>query len=147
MHPWQTSKTVNALTPQSVGTAGVTGTTIDTKGARWLQIDVHLNSATAQPTAMALLEGDSTSAVSTAIPQFTGHASATSTSAYFVIPTFDSAASQVMRFNVDLRNRKRYLAYTQTSPAAQITAARARLEMCDGPVTDAQHGCAEIVTG
>jgi hypothetical protein len=92
MHPWQNSKTVNALTPQSVGTAGVTGTTIDLLGARWAQIDVHINSATAQPTVFKLTEGDTTTAVTDAIVAFTG-GTATSTSVGFVIPTFDSACS------------------------------------------------------
>lgn len=144
MHPWQNSKTVNALTPQSVGTAGVTGTTIDLLGARWAQIDVHINSATAQPTVFKLTEGDSTSAVTDAIVAFTG-GTATSTSVGFVIPTFDSAASQVVRFNVDTRGRKRYLALTITSAAAHICAARARLDMNDVPVTAAQQGAAVVV--
>lgn len=146
MHPWQNSKSVNALTPQSVGTSGVTGTTVDLLGARWAQIDVHINSATAQPTVFKLTEGDSTSAVTDAIVAFTG-GTATSTSAGFVIPTFDSAASQLVRFNVDTRGRKRYLALTITAAAAHICSARARLELSDTPVTAANQGCAAVVTG
>lgn len=146
MHPGQYSKTVNALTPVSVTTASVTGTTIDLKGASWAQIDVHLNSATAQPTVIKLTEGDTTTAVTDAIVAFTGGA-ATSTSVGFVVPTFDSAATQVVRFNVDNRGRKRYLALTITSAAAQLCSARARVFLEDGPITAAEQGVAAVVTG
>lgn len=146
MHPWQNSKTVNALTPQSVSTSSVTGTTIDLKGARWAQLDVHLNSATAQPTVLKLTEGDTTTAVTDAIVAFTG-GTATSTSVGFVIPTFDSAATQVVRMNIDCRGRKRYLALTITPAAAQLCAARCRLELENTPVTATEQGCGVVATG
>ncbi|MDI9433118.1 MAG: hypothetical protein QM570_15485 [Planctomycetota bacterium] len=111
------SKTVLMhLADSAASGADVVGV-VDTIGFNYLTVDVLTGTASAAETAVTALQlgetDDSTahSDVTTdmdLIPAFTG-AAATSTSAGFVLPARSSATTNIYRFNVDLRGRKRYI--------------------------------------
>jgi hypothetical protein len=101
------------LTMTSAGT--VMGT-LDTYGFDYAKINVDAGTGAAASTAVTTLrmcESDSTSALTAytdgdAVTQFVG-AAATSTSAGFVLPALSSTKQNTYTFNVDCRNRKRYI--------------------------------------
>jgi len=108
------------IDPQSVTAAATATGRIDCAGYGFLSLDVVLgsiNSSTSnQPTVLKLGEADVTNTSSmTDIVAFTG-GTAVSTSVGFVIPVGVTAASNVVKFNIDLRSRKRYLLLS-VSPA------------------------------
>lgn len=96
--------------------AGTVVGTLDTYGADFAVIDVIAGSADAavtQLTSLRMAEDDTQSAFTAhtdgdAVTSFVG-ATATSTSAGFVLPALSSTKQNIYRFNVDLRGRKRYL--------------------------------------
>jgi len=137
------------ITPQSVATNATATGNVDLLGYDYCSIDVILDSAGAtssNPAVLKLTECDTTVVSSfVAITAFTGD----NTSGGFTIPAADTAAAQVVRFNVNAHGRKRYLKVSITpAGAAQIVGAVAECSRAQSsPTTDALAGCAEIVYG
>lgn len=146
----QTSKVMMA--PVSVATdATETGIAVDCKGYDYASIDILLDTTAAasnNPVKCLLAEGDVTT-IGTAIAAFTGD----DTTNGFTIPNSGTSTPTVVRFNVNLKPRKRYLSVHLTAgTAAQLCAVGCRLSRRheaytpSGP-SDADLGCAEIVNG
>jgi hypothetical protein len=113
---------------------------VDTRGYDYLQINILELSASAATAAhfLQVREDDTVPTAVTsmsAIVAFTG-ASATSTSAGFVLPTPVSAGAfgNVYRFNINLKGRKRYIGLEYAPGVSQQWCAHALLMRCqDGP--------------
>jgi hypothetical protein len=67
----------------------------------------------------------------------------------FTIPgTSLTSASNIVRFNVDMRGKKRYLQVSATPIAASVVCSVARLGKGDvGPVSAAEVGVSAVVSG
>lgn len=150
------TKTVQMIVPTTAITAASTNFgSVDTKGYNYLQIDVVEMSASAatQLTALALGESDTAPTAWTdcsSIVAATG-GTATSTSAGFVLPTPSSTTSNIYRFNVNLRGRKRYIGLEFEPGVTTRAAAIAVLSQCaDGPAmataATSAAGCRKIVS-
>ena len=144
MIPAQNTKATIVVLPQSVGTTEVNGT-VDTLGWDYCTINFIADTAAASsvPTTMSLAEGDTTSAY-TAITTFEGG----DTTDGFTIPAPQTATGDIVKYHVDLRQRKRYLQVGWASTTARLSAVTAELSRGKiNPNTDAEANCAEIVYG
>lgn len=117
MIPAQTEKHVVVLSPGAVVATTATATgRVDCLGFNYLSVDVLVDSTTggtSPPTVLKFTEGDTTTA-DTAITELTG-GTATAASIGFVIPSTTTAApAGILRFNIDLRKRKRYIKFSVT---------------------------------
>jgi hypothetical protein len=120
----QIQRTEVFLKPVSVGTNLVSGVAVDCRGYHHASIDFVFDSAAAAsniPTVLKITEGSVTNA-SEAVVALNGGAAIT-TAVGFVIPTAaDTSSPWVLRMDVDLRRRKRYLlAQITESVATQCT--------------------------
>lgn len=143
----QNTKTVVLVKPQSVATNATATGSVDCKGFSQAKVTVVLDSAAAvssNPAVLKLAEGDTTSSY-TDIGVFTGD----DTTDGFTIPNADTESPQVIRMNVDLRKRKRYLRLSLTSAgAAQLSAATIDLSRAEDGIDSATDaGAAAVVTG
>lgn len=141
----QATKGVLVIAPVSVATNATATGNIDTLGFDYASIDIALASHSASPTVLDLMESNDTNASNFAtVSPFTGGTG-------FTIPTAPGTnASNVLliRFNVDLKARKRYLRVRTTSGAATLASVTARLSRAEqSPTSDAQMGCDEVVFG
>lgn len=122
---------------------------IDTLGFDYVSIDVLFEPVAAAGTnsavaiALKLQEGDTTASYSD-ITAFVGGGSGG-----FTIPTpADTETTNVVRFDVDMRGRKRYLNVYATPNAASVVASNARLGKPEvGPTTAAGKGVLGAVSG
>lgn len=123
MMPLQNTCTKVALSPLSVATNATGAGYVDTLGYDEAAVDFILDSAAAtssNPATLKLMESDDTVTTNFAnITAFVGDATDG-----FTIPAANTAAGQIVRCNVDLRGRKRYLrAVITPAGAAQIVGA------------------------
>jgi len=145
----QYQKSVYMLNVASVATTATATGWVDTLGYEYCSIDALLDSAAAvssNPAVLKLSESKVTNVTSdTDLAVFTGD----DTTDGFTIPDADTDSAQIVRFNVDLRTRERYL-FIHITPAgaAQIVGAVARLsrakEMTAGT---SSPSVAAVVTG
>lgn len=130
MMPLQNTCTKIAIKPTSAASASTTSGYVDCLGFSEAAVDVALDTQAAtssNPSVLKLSQSDVTDASAFAdIAGFVGDATDG-----FVIPPADTANPQIVRLNVDMRARKRYLKVT-ISPAgatqligANITLAKA----------------------
>lgn len=137
-----------AIVSQSVATNATATANIDTRGYRYLSVDIQLDSAAAvssNPATLKLSESDDTVVSNFAdIAAFVGDGASG-----FTIPDADTDDPQLVRFNVDLRGRKRYIRLTLTpAGAAQQVAANYHMSRADlGPTSASDAGCAALVNG
>ena len=147
MNHLESTKTVAKLGTADTTTAQTFTSSIDTLGYDYASIDVvfEANAATtdAVATALKLGQGDTTAAY-TDITAFVGGGSGG-----FTIPTTSlTGASNVVRFNVDMRGKKRYLNVSATPVAASVVCAVARLGKAEvGPANASEAGVAAVVSG
>jgi hypothetical protein len=127
-----------AIAPASVATTAATATTVDTLGYDYASFDIVLGAAATNPSVLKLLEGTTTSPA-TDVTAFVGDTA-------FTIPAADAGAAQVVRFNVDLRKRQRYLKLALTTGATQLVAATCRLSRAKD-TTAAAATYSGVVTG
>lgn len=110
MHALQGCKFVKMVESVALGTDSTTGR-VDTKG--WDYLTVLLNAVTAAAgdvmTTLKLGEGDTTSA-------FTDIAGAVGGTS-FTIPVPNTSAGDIVKFDVDLKARKRYVQLTMVGDA------------------------------
>lgn len=146
----QTEKHVVLLSTAAVVATDATATgRVDCLGFNYLAVDVLVNSTTggtSPPTVLKFTEGDTTTA-DTAIAELTG-GTATSASVGFVIPATTTAApAGIVRFNIDLKKRKRYLKISTTPLIAggQLIVATAHLSRGIMPDTAAEAGVTALV--
>lgn len=108
MMPLQNTATKVAIKPQSVTSGATAAGNVDTLGYEEAAVDVALDSqasTTSNPSVLKLMESDDTETTNFAnITGFVGDATDG-----FTIPAAGGAAPTIVRMNVDLRGRKRYL--------------------------------------
>jgi hypothetical protein len=139
----QNTKIVSLLKPQSVGTSEVSAY-VDTYGYAYAQVHLHADTAAASSvlTELAIKEGTSTSSFS-AITALTGGTS----DGNFTLPVPNTSTPDIVRFNIDLRKRKRYLAIAVASTTARLCSATVILGRPKRGVTSAgEAGCSTVVT-
>jgi len=147
MNHAESTKTVAKLGTADTTTAQTFTHSIDTLGYDYASIDVvfEANAATtnAVATALKLGQGDTTAAY-TDITAYVGGGSGG-----FTIPTTSlTDASNVVRFNVDMRGKKRYLNVSATPIAASVVCAVAQLSKAEvGPANASEAGVAAVVSG
>ena len=147
MNHLESTKTVAKLGTSDTTTAQTFTSSIDTLGYDYASIDVvfEANAATTDSVATSLKLGqsDTTSAFADVTAYVGGG------SGGFTIPTTSlTGASNVVRFNVDMRGKKRYLQVSATPIVASVVCAVVRLGKGDvGPVSAADVGVAAVVSG
>lgn len=141
----QADKSVLVITPVSVATNATATGNIDCLGFDYCSIDIALASHSTSPTVLDLMESDDTNASNFAtVSPFTGGTGFTIPAA----PGTNASNVLLIRFDVDLKPRKRYLRVRTTSGAATLASVTARLSRAEqAPTTDAGKGCDEVVTG
>ena len=140
MMPLQNTATFVAIKPQSVTSGATASGYVDCLGYHEAAVDVALDSqssTTSNPSVLKIMESDDTVASNfAAITAFTGDGVGG-----FTIPAASGTAPTIVRLNVDLRKRKRYLkvfvspdgatqligAVVTLGKAANSTAARASM--------------------
>ena len=146
MNRLENTKTVASLS-DDITTSATHSMEIDTLGFKVASIDVAFEKVAAAGTnsAVALVlklqHGDSTSSYS----DLTGYVGGTS----FTIPTpANTTADTVVRFDVDLRGKKRYLKVVATGNATGSVYSVARLgKPEDGPDTATEKGASVAIVG
>lgn len=126
MFPLQNTKTVNVVAQTSTATNATTTGLVDTLGFDSVAVDSFLDSAAAtssNPATLKLQECDTSNGTFADITGLVGDATDG-----FTIPAADTANAQIVRMNVDMRGRKRYLKWLCTpGGATQIVGATAVL--------------------
>ena len=146
MMPLQNTATKVAIKPQSVTSGATASGYVDCLGYDEAAVDVVLDSqasTTSNPSVLKLSQSDITDATGFAdITGFVGDATDG-----FVIPAAGGAAPTVVRLNVDLRARKRYLR-VQVSPdgATQMLSSVVTLGKA-GDSTVARSEMSKVVDG
>lgn len=147
MNNLEASKTAAKLSSGDIATNATHQHAIDTLGFDYASIDVVFEPVAAAGTnssvavALTLQQGDTTSSYT----DVTGFVGGTS----FTIPTpADTASSTVVRFNVDMRGKQRYLNVYATPNAASPVVSVARLgKPEEAPVAASDAGVAVFVSG
>lgn len=140
------SKTVVAISQASTTNAATASGNIDRLGYDFAEIDIIMatsNDVTNNPTVLKLSESDDT--VVTNFANVSGFVGDTD----FTIPNaVTNNGPQVVRFNVDLRGRKRYLKVSVSPVTTQLITAVAHLHRGkEAPVSAAEVGAAAVVNG
>jgi hypothetical protein len=147
MNHLESTKTVASLGTADTATNATFTHSIDTLGFDYASIDVVMEASTATTAAVALAlklgQSDTNSAFAD-ITAFVGGGSGG-----FTIPTTSlTGASNIVRFNLDMRGKRRYLQVSATPVAASVVCSVARLGKGDvGPVSAAEVGVAAVVSG
>jgi len=147
MNHLESTKTVAKLGTADTTTAQTFTSSIDTLGYDYASIDVvfEANAATTDAVATSLELGQSdTNSAFVDVTAFVGDGTGG-----FTIPTTSlTGASNVVRFNVDMRGKKRYLQVSATPIAASVVCSVVRLGKGEvGPVSAADVGVAAVVSG
>jgi hypothetical protein len=146
MNRLENTKTVASLS-DDITTSATHSMEIDTLGFKVASIDVAFEKVAAAGTSSAvalvlkLQHGDTTSTYA----DLSGYVGGTS----FTIPTpANTTADTVVRFDVDLRGKRRYLKVLATGNATGSVYSVARLgKPEDGPDTAAEKGAAVAIVG
>ena len=147
MNHLESTKTVASLGTSDTATNATFTHSIDTLGYDYASIDVVFeataSAAGAAATAIKLGQGDTSTAFDD-ITSFVGGGSGG-----FTIPgTSLTSASNIVRFNLDMRGKKRFLRVSATPIAASVVCSVARLGKGDvGPVSAAEVGVSAVVSG
>jgi len=143
---------VNATSATAAGT--VTTSVIDTLGYDWATIDIWATtqvgtSQTHSPSVLKLQEADNTSATSFVdVVGFRG-GSATATNIDFLVGSVAAATNvPAYKFNVDCRNRKRYLSVAITPATSQTFYGYVNLGRGEqSPSTASKAGVLSLIEG
>lgn len=147
MNALQSTKSLAKIGTADTTTAQTFTHSIDTLGYDYASIDVVFEQTAATTddvaTALKLGQGDTTSSYDD-ITAFVGGGTGG-----FTIPTTSlTDASNIVRFNLDLRGRKRYLQVSATPIAASVVCSVVRLGKAEvGPVSASEVGVAAVVNG
>ena len=142
MFPLQNTKTVNVLAQASVATDATATGVIDALGFDEVAVDVFLDSAgstTSNPAVLALAECDTSNGTFTNITGLVGDATDG-----FTIPAVSGSLATMVRLNVDMRSRHRWLKLSITpGGASQVVGATAVLGKAEDS-TEARSGMAAV---
>lgn len=145
MMPLQNTATFVAIKPQSVTSGATASGYVDCLGYMEAAVDVALDSqssTTSNPSVLKLMESDDTVVSNfAAITSFTGDGVGG-----FTIPAAGAAAT-IVRLNVDLRKRKRYLkVFVSPDGATQMVSAVVTLGRAANS-TAARAGMSAVIDG
>lgn len=139
MHPQ--SKLVEVFHPIETLAAATTTGTIDTLGYDYCSIDLVANTATAttKPTTLVIGEGDTSTA-------FTDIAATVGGTAYTMPEGPDTSGDWAVKFNIDLKGRKRYLNLQISPGTTAIFASVANLFRGeDAPINTTKAGVVALI--
>jgi hypothetical protein len=147
MNHLESTKTVAKIGTADTATDATFAHTIDTLGFDYASVDVVFEAGTAATQDLALVLAVSQSDDNTTftnITEFVGGGSGG-----FTIPgSISSTDTNVARFNLDLRGKKRYLKVSATPADDSVVCSVARLGKADvGPASAAEAGVAVQVSG
>jgi hypothetical protein len=147
MNHLESTKTVASIGTADTATDATFAHTIDTLGYDYASVDVVFEAAaaTTQDLALALsLAQSDDNTTFTNITEFVGGGSGG-----FTIPTATlTDASNIARFNVDMRGKKRYLKVSATPADDSVVCSVARLGKAEvGPANASEAGVAVQVSG
>ncbi len=153
MNKGEGSKSVSAIGTADTATNATHQTSIDTLGFEYAAIDVIFEPVLAAGTnsavclACKLQHGDTTSSY-TDVSGFVG-GTATSSTVAFSFPTpGNTNDTNVVRFNVDLRGKRRYLNVFATPQVASVVCTNARLSKGNvAPQNSTEAGVKSFVSG
>jgi hypothetical protein len=114
MIPLQNTKSYQIVVPASATTGATNVGTVDTLGYDYAIIDAVQGTETTAASVLKVTEGASTSDVTTAIAAFTNGTG-------FTMPATNATTGPIVRFNIDLRKRERYLQLNFTTGITTIT--------------------------
>ena len=149
MNHLQGTRTVASIGTADTATNATFSHVIDTLGYDYASIDIVLeaNAATTDALARALVlqQSDTNSDAAFAnITEFVGGG----TGGFTIPTTSSSSASNIVRFNLDLRGRRRFLRVRATPQAASVVCSVARLGKPEvGPVGAEEKGVNVVVNG
>jgi hypothetical protein len=130
-------KTDVVITPASTTNAATAVGNVDTLGFDWVTIDCFMttsNAVTNNPSVLKLAESDDTVVTNFSdISGFEGDSD-------WTIPAAVTSGDWAVKFNVDLRGRKRYLRLSVSPVTTQIIAAIANLGVGDEAPGDTAAG-------
>mgnify|MGYP003394132756 FL=1 len=141
------SKAVLALATTSVTNAGTATGSVDTLGYDFLALDLLQTTSNAVSNNLSvckLSESDTTDATNYSdVPAFVGDGTGG-----FTIPNADTSNSQLYKFNMDLRGRKRYIKLSASPLTTQSLTAIANLHKAEqSPVSATDAGVSVLVEG
>ena len=147
MNHLESTKTVASVSDADTATNATASHTIDTLGYDYASIDVifEASTATADDVANALFLSQSDDNTTFAnITEFVGGGTGG-----FTIPASSvTGAANIVRMNVDMRGKKRYLKVNATPAFATRVVSVARLGKAEvGPVSASEVGVAAVVSG
>lgn len=141
------SKAVLALATTSVTNGGTATGVVDTLGYDFLSLDLlqtTSNNTTNNLSVCKLAESDTTDATNYSdVTAFVGDGTGG-----FTVPVADTSNSQLYKFNMDLRGRKRYIKLSASPLTTQSLTAIANLHLGEqSPVSAANANVAVLVEG
>jgi hypothetical protein len=143
-------KAVLVIAPVSKTNGATASASFDTLGYDHLTLDVAIPTADTTTDGVSVLklsESDDTTTTVTDIVQFVGGTQVSSTVG-FVLPAGKTSGNTLVKLNVDLKKRKRYLTLTVVPRTTQILAAIANLQRAEqSPISAADAGVDAISSG
>jgi len=147
MNHLENTKTLASVSTADTATDATATHTLDTLGYDYASIDIvfEASTATTDDVANALkLEHSDDNTTFANITEFVGGG----TGGFTIPGSTVTGAANVVRFNVDLRGKKRYLKVSATPAFATRVVSVARLGKGEvGPVSAAEVGVAAVVSG
>jgi hypothetical protein len=143
MFPLQNTATKNVIKQTSTATNATASGLVDTLGFEEVAIDAFLDSAAATSSNPSVLKVEHCDTSNGTFADITGLVGDATNG--FVIPNADTANPQIVRMNIDMRARKRWLKVSITpAGAAQIVGATAVLGKAEDS-TIARASMAKVV--
>lgn len=141
----QGNKTTLAIVPVSKTDGATASGNIDCLGFDYCSIDIIMATAAAPTDTLVVLKlSESDDTVVTNFADVSGFVGGTD----FTIPVLLGSGSQMMRFNVDTRKRKRFLKLTMVAETTGIIGATANLSRgSEWPNTASEAGVSLVVNG
>jgi hypothetical protein len=140
-------KAVIVIAPVSKTSGQTASASFDCMGYDWASIDVYIPTAdttTDGVSTLKLSESDDTTTTVTDVTQFVGGTAVDSTHG-FVLPAGKTSGNTLVKMNVDLKKRKRYLTLSVAVRTTQIVAALGNLFVPEQAPTDATGANVDVL--
>lgn len=142
------SKAVLVIAPVSKTNGATASASFDTLGFDYASIDVAIPTADTTTDGVSVLkvsESDDTTTTVTDVVALVG-GTATSATVGFVLPAGKTSGNTLVKMNIDLKKRKRYLTLTCSPRTTQLLTAFANLSLAEqDPVSAANAGVDTLV--
>jgi hypothetical protein len=144
-------KAVLVIASVSKTNGATASASFDTLGFDHATIDIVLPTAdttTNGPSVLKLSESDDTTTTVTDIAAFTGGTQTSATVGFVITAKTTASANTLLKFNVDLKKRKRYLTLTIVPRTTQIVYALGNMQIAEQePTQAADAGVDTLVQG